>query len=138
MRSFTGVCAPAPFLTASDRFSIALAMATTAAIKVEAAGKTEPFPYPSQGDFMDIRFVTSGGGDAVAIMGGEGGQLFAAGQTLDASSNGRIGKALKAARFTGAAGQAVDVFAPDGVDYERVVVIGVGKPDAADGMAVER
>ncbi len=87
---------------------------------------------------MDIRFVTSGGGDAVAVMGGEGGHLFAAGQALDAATNGRIAKALKAARFTGSAGQAVDVFAPDGVDYERVVVIGVGKPDAADGMAVER
>ena len=87
---------------------------------------------------MDIRFVTSGGGDAVAVMGGEGGQLFAAGQALDAASSGRIGKALKAARFTGATGQAVDVFAPDGVDYQRVIVIGVGKADAADAMAVER
>jgi leucyl aminopeptidase len=64
--------------------------------------------------------------------------LFGAGQGLDGASGGRIVKALKEARFTGAAGQAVDIFAPDGVDYERVIVVGVGKPDAADGMAVER
>ena len=87
---------------------------------------------------MDIRFVTSGSGDAVAVMGGEGGQLFAAGQGLDKASGGRIAKALKAARFTGAQGAAVDVFAPEGVDYERVIVLGLGKADAADGLAIER
>ncbi|PZO48095.1 MAG: leucyl aminopeptidase, partial [Alphaproteobacteria bacterium] len=32
----------------------------------------------------------------------------------------------------------VDVLAPEGVDFARVLVIGLGKPDAADGMAVER
>jgi leucyl aminopeptidase len=30
------------------------------------------------------------------------------------------------------------MLAPDGVDFGRVLVIGVGKADAADGLAVER
>lgn len=87
---------------------------------------------------MDIKFVTAASGDAVAVMGGEGGALFAAGQALDEATKGRIGKALKAARFTGGAGQIVDILAPEGVDFGRVLVVGVGKPDAADGLAVER
>jgi leucyl aminopeptidase len=87
---------------------------------------------------MDIRFVTAGGGDVVAVMAGEGGELFGAGKALDTASNGRIAKAIKAANFKGGPGQVADVLAPEGVDFERVLVIGVGKADAADGMAVER
>lgn len=87
---------------------------------------------------MDIRFVTAAGGDVVAVMAAEGAQLFAAGEALDKASGGRVGKAMKAARFTGGAGQVVDILAPDGVDYSRVLVIGVGKADSADGLAVER
>ncbi len=87
---------------------------------------------------MDIGFVTAGGGDVVAVMATEGGELLDAAKALDAASGGRIAKAVKATRFTGGAGQVVDVLAPDGVDFSRVLVIGVGKADAADGMAVER
>ncbi|MEQ1812557.1 MAG: leucyl aminopeptidase, partial [Terricaulis sp.] len=54
------------------------------------------------------------------------------------AAGGRIAKAMKAASFKGGAGQVTDILAPDGVDFARVLVIGVGKPDAADGMAVER
>ncbi len=87
---------------------------------------------------MDIRFVTAGSGDVVAVMAGEGGELFAAGKALDTAAGGRIAKAMKAGAFKGGAGQVADILAPDGVDFSRVLVIGVGKPDAADGMAVER
>jgi len=87
---------------------------------------------------MDIRFVTAGGGDVVAVMATEGGELLAAGKALDTAAGGRIAKAMKAASFKGGAGQVTDILAPDGVDFGRVLVIGVGKPDGADGMAVER
>jgi leucyl aminopeptidase len=87
---------------------------------------------------MDIRFVTAGGGDVVAVMAIEGGDLLEAGKALDSASNGRLSKAVKATRFTGAAGQVVDVLAPEGIDFSRVLVIGVGKADSADGMSVER
>ncbi len=87
---------------------------------------------------MDIRFVTAGSGDVVAVMATDGGELLAAGKALDAAAGGRIAKAMKAANFKGGAGQVADVLAPDGVDFGRVLVIGVGRADAADGMAVER
>ena len=87
---------------------------------------------------MDIRFVTAGGGDVVAVMASEGGELLAAGKALDTAAGGRIAKAMKAANFKGGAGQVTDILAPDGVDFARVLVIGVGKADAADGIAVER
>jgi len=87
---------------------------------------------------MDIRFVTAGSGDVVAVMATDGGELLAAGKALDAAAGGRIAKAMKAANFKGGAGQVADVLAPDGVEFGRVLVIGVGKADAADGMAVER
>ncbi|MBP6689030.1 MAG: leucyl aminopeptidase [Hyphomonadaceae bacterium] len=87
---------------------------------------------------MDIRFLTTGSGDVVAVMATDGGELLAAGKALDTAAGGRIAKAMKAASFKGGAGQVTDILAPDGVDFSRVLVIGVGKPDAADGMAVER
>ena len=87
---------------------------------------------------MDIRFVTAGSGDVVAVMASEGGELLAAGKVLDTAAGGRIAKAMKAANFKGGAGQVTDILAPDGVDFGRVLVIGVGKADAADGMTVER
>jgi leucyl aminopeptidase len=87
---------------------------------------------------MDIQFVTEGSGDVVAVMAGEGGEFLAAAKALDTSAGGRLTKAAKAARFTGGAGQVVDVLAPDGVDFARVLIIGLGKLDKADGLAVER
>ena len=87
---------------------------------------------------MDIRFVTAGSGDVVAVMASEGGELLGAGKALDTAAGGRIAKAIKAANFKGGAGQVTDILAPDGVDFGRVLVIGVGKADAADGLAVER
>jgi leucyl aminopeptidase len=87
---------------------------------------------------MDVRFVSAGSGDVVAIMAGEGGHLAAAAQVLDSAAGGRIAKALKAAQFKGGAGQVAEVLAPEGVDYGRVLVIGVGKLESADGLAVER
>jgi leucyl aminopeptidase len=87
---------------------------------------------------MDIRFVTAGSGDVVAVMATEGGELLEAGKALDGAAGGRIAKAVKAANFKGGAGQVVDVLAPEGVDFARVLVIGLGKAEAADGMAVER
>ncbi|MEZ5995833.1 MAG: leucyl aminopeptidase [Hyphomonadaceae bacterium] len=87
---------------------------------------------------MDIRFVTASGGDVVAVMAGEGGQLLPAAQALDAATGGRITKAMDAIRFSGGPGAAIDLLAPEGVDFARVLVIGVGKADGADGLAVER
>ncbi len=87
---------------------------------------------------MDIRFVTEGRGDALAVMAGENGQLLGAAQALDSQTGGRLAKAVTAGRFTGGAGQVLELLAVDGVDYARVLVIGVGALEKADGLAVER
>jgi leucyl aminopeptidase len=45
---------------------------------------------------------------------------------------------MAAARFKGGAGQVAEVLAPEGLDYGRVLVIGLGKLESANGLAVER
>jgi leucyl aminopeptidase len=87
---------------------------------------------------MDIGFSTTGGGDVLALMASEGGQLLPAAQAVDAATGGRLSKALEAIRFTGGAGSVLDLLAPEAVDYSRILVIGVGKAEAADGLVVER
>jgi leucyl aminopeptidase len=71
-------------------------------------------------------------------MAGDGATLAPAAEALDKAANGRLTKAMAAMRFTGAAGQIADILAPEGLEFARVLVIGVGKLDAADGLAVER
>ncbi len=87
---------------------------------------------------MDIRFVNAASGEIVAVMAGEDGELFEAGKALDSAAGGRLVKAIKAARFTGKPGQVVEALAVEGLAFDRVLVIGVGKADVVDGLAVER
>ena len=46
---------------------------------------------------------------------------------LHKKSKGATERALKAARFTGAKGQVVELLAPAGIDLDRVIVVGQGK-----------
>ncbi|MCR6643194.1 MAG: leucyl aminopeptidase [Terricaulis sp.] len=87
---------------------------------------------------MDIRFSAAASGDVVVVMAGDGAALTPAGEALDKAANGRLTKAMAAMRFTGAAGQVADILAPEGLEFARVLVIGVGKFESADGLAVER
>jgi leucyl aminopeptidase len=87
---------------------------------------------------MDITFKTEGRADAVAIMATDGAALLAAGQALDAKAGGALSRALAATRFTGAPGQMVEVMAPANLDVGRVMIIGVGAQEKAEGLTVER
>ena len=87
---------------------------------------------------MDIRFVPAASGDVAAVMAGDGAALLPAAEAMDKAASGRLSKAMAAMRFTGGAGQVADILAPEGLDFARVLVIGVGKLDAADGLTVER
>jgi leucyl aminopeptidase len=87
---------------------------------------------------MEIRFVTASGGGVLALMASDGGHLLPGAQAIDAATGGRVTKALGAIRFSGGLGSAVDLLAPEAVDYARVLVLGVGKAESADGMSVER
>jgi len=54
-----------------------------------------------------------------------------------AALDGTLGQAASASRFTGGKGQTLDVLAPGGVDAARLVLVGLGKADAVDGISIE-
>ena len=56
---------------------------------------------------------------------------------LDKQSKGAIARAMKAARFTGARGQVVEILAPAGLSLDRLLIVGLGKADKFDGAAAE-
>ncbi len=56
---------------------------------------------------------------------------------LDKQSKGAVARAMKAARFTGARGQVVELLAPAGVEVDRLLIVGLGKADKFDGAAAE-
>jgi leucyl aminopeptidase len=47
---------------------------------------------------------------------------------LEERSKGRIGRAARAAGFSGKAKTAIEILAPSGIDAERVILVGCGKP----------
>jgi leucyl aminopeptidase len=56
---------------------------------------------------------------------------------LDKQSKGAVARAMKAARFTGAKGQVIELLAPAGIELDRLLVVGLGKADKFDGSAAE-
>ncbi len=87
---------------------------------------------------MDVQFVSEARGDALVVMAAQDAELLPIAKALDATLGGRISRAAAASRFTGALGQALDLLAPEGVDFARVLVVGVGKAETADALTVER
>ncbi|MBL8550835.1 MAG: leucyl aminopeptidase [Hyphomonadaceae bacterium] len=87
---------------------------------------------------MDIRFATEATGDSAVLMACEGPTLLDAGKALDEKAQGAVTRAMAAARFNGGAGQVVEILAPGGLDFSRVLVIGLGNLERADALACER
>lgn len=56
---------------------------------------------------------------------------------LDARTNGALGRAMDAGRFEGKAGQVLSVLAPAGLDFSRIVLVGLGKADKLDALAAQ-
>ena len=67
----------------------------------------------------------------------EGGVLLPAALSADKASGGALTRALKFARFKGAPGQMVEVLAPAGVAASRLLLVGLGKPEALDEKGLE-
>jgi len=67
----------------------------------------------------------------------EGPVLLPAAARADSSAGGAVLRALKSSKFTGKAGQSLEILAPAGASVSRIVVIGLGKPSELDGNAVE-
>lgn len=87
---------------------------------------------------MEIKFGAEARGDAAAVMAGEGAVLLDAGKALDEKTGGALTRAMAATRFTGAPNAVVEVLAPANLDFARVLIIGLGNLDRAEGMQAER
>ncbi|MEO8813149.1 MAG: leucyl aminopeptidase [Caulobacteraceae bacterium] len=64
--------------------------------------------------------------DAVAVLAFDKVPLAGAARTLDAQTGGMLVRALAGGRFTGAAGQTLDLVAPHGLTAARLVLVGAG------------
>ncbi len=74
---------------------------------------------------------------ALLLFVGEGGELSEGARNLDAASNGQVGRAMKAANFTGKKGKLLEILAPAGTAAARVLLAGLGDPTKADARTFE-
>ncbi len=63
--------------------------------------------------------------------------LGAAGQELDRLTGGSLTRAMKASRFTGKREETLAILAPAGVEFDRVLLVGLGKPEEAGETAFQ-
>ena len=64
----------------------------------------------------------------LVVLASEGAGLASFGSSLDAESGGTISRAMKAAGFDGKRDKLLDILAPSGLEIDRVIVAGIGKP----------
>ncbi len=67
-------------------------------------------------------------GSAVIVFARSKAKLSESAAALDKQSGGAIKRAMSSARFEGDSGQILQLLAPSGVDANRIVVLGLGKP----------
>jgi leucyl aminopeptidase len=67
----------------------------------------------------------------------EGKELQPAAVRADQASGGALRRGLKVSRFTGKAGQFLEVLAPAGLAASRILLVGLGKPASLDEKALE-
>ena len=63
--------------------------------------------------------------------------LGAAGQDLDQKTGGALTRAMKASRFTGKKEETLAILAPAGVEADRILLVGLGKPEDAAESAFQ-
>jgi leucyl aminopeptidase len=91
---------------------------------------------------MQISFVapsnvTAREGGAWVAGAAEGSALLPAAVRLDKASGGAISRALKVSRFSGKAGEILEVVAPAGMASSRLLLAGLGKPHLVDEKGLE-
>jgi leucyl aminopeptidase len=92
---------------------------------------------------MQISFVAPAdvtakdGGGAWVVGATDGAALLGAAVRLDKASGGALTRALKFSRFTGKAGQFLEVLAPAGLKASRLLLVGLGKPESVDEKGLE-
>ncbi len=63
--------------------------------------------------------------------------LGAAGQDLDQKTGGALTRAMKASRFTGKKEETLAILAPAGVELDRILLVGMGKPEEVGDAALQ-
>ena len=88
---------------------------------------------------MQISFVAPSNIAAGAWVVGaaDGSALLPAAVRADKASGGALTRALKISRFTGKAGQMLEVLAPAGMAVSRLLLVGLGKPESVDEKGLE-
>jgi leucyl aminopeptidase len=78
---------------------------------------------------MQVTFVKPGlpDGGAYVVACADGEKLSGAAAAADKKTKGALTKAMAATRFTGAKNQVVELLAPQGLECERLLLIGLGK-----------
>jgi leucyl aminopeptidase len=66
----------------------------------------------------------------------DGGKLTATGAETDRKVGGALKRAIKASRFSGKKGQLLSVLQPKGVNADRIVLVGLGKPADLTALAM--
>ena len=87
---------------------------------------------------MDVTFLDQAGAEAVAYLVNEDEIMSAAVKAADEATQGAISKAIEYARFSGKAGQVVELIAPQGLEAKRVLVAGLGKADKVNDRSWEK
>jgi leucyl aminopeptidase len=92
---------------------------------------------------MKVEFVapgakpSSGASGAFAALAFDGAVLSAGAARLDQASGGTLSRAAATAGFTGAKGRSLDLVAPSGLDFARVLLVGAGAKADLDAVAIE-
>jgi len=76
-------------------------------------------------------------GGAMVVGAVEGAVLLPAAARMDKASGGALTRALKFSRFTGKAGQMLEVLAPSGLAVSRLLLAGLGKAESVDEKGLE-
>lgn len=74
---------------------------------------------------------------ALAVGIAEGGQLSPTAREIDKKSKGLLTRAIKASKFTGKRHQFLTLFAPEGFDFGRIVLMGTGKASEMNEFQAE-
>lgn len=88
---------------------------------------------------MQIELVSRLPADAPVVVVGsfEGRRLTPAAANLDRQLAGRLRKAMAGGRFTGSAGQSLDLLAPRDFSGHRIILVGLGKAGGLDGLGAQ-
>lgn len=88
---------------------------------------------------MKITFANPGLPDAGVLVLGvmEESQLSPSARRLDQRMNGGLARAIGASRFKGKKGQSLSLLTPSGTALDRVLLVGLGKPEEIDALSMQ-